>query len=424
MGTIKGYVDRLSPRRVAGWACLYPNFEKVWVVVKVNGKVRYKVLADKFREDLLKAKIGDGCFSYDIELSDVSENDIIEVFAINPLTNEEVKLPKSKGKSYQSFIPGEGASDSWAKLERIGLPINLDGKSVLDIGCNEGFFCWQAKLRGASRVVGIDKNPEFINRAKERFKDLDIEFICSDWWNLPDEKFDYILFLSGLHWEPRPKEFLEFLKTRLKPDGTIIIECGVVNDWKDRFHFKRVANFFFRHPTFGLLYKHIFSGFSVRFIGKSVSPPVDPIPRYIFHLKIKKPIFLIIEGETNIGKTNLALTISQYKYPVVSFDDFIGNILSEKGNIINDTSLSNSVYQQIAKQEKLGDIVALFDRNKQNKLFIEEFINEFSKLIPKNEELVIIEGLVFKYEEVRNELVKKLSQYGEVWLISKIQKIR
>ena len=36
------------------------------------------------------------------------------------------------------------------------MPSDLTGKSVLDIGCSEGFFCRQVAKRGARRVVGID----------------------------------------------------------------------------------------------------------------------------------------------------------------------------------------------------------------------------------------------------------------------------
>ena len=36
------------------------------------------------------------------------------------------------------------------------IPQDLRGKSVLDIGCNGGFFSMQMKRRGADRVLGID----------------------------------------------------------------------------------------------------------------------------------------------------------------------------------------------------------------------------------------------------------------------------
>lgn len=41
-------------------------------------------------------------------------------------------------------------------LRRIGLPTDLAGKSVLDIGCSDGFFAFECEKRGAARVVAID----------------------------------------------------------------------------------------------------------------------------------------------------------------------------------------------------------------------------------------------------------------------------
>ncbi len=39
------------------------------------------------------------------------------------------------------------------------LPEDLTGKSVLDIGCNAGFYAMELKRRGADRVVGTDSDP-------------------------------------------------------------------------------------------------------------------------------------------------------------------------------------------------------------------------------------------------------------------------
>jgi len=46
--------------------------------------------------------------------------------------------------------------DSRDKLAAIELPGSLVGKTVLDIGCAEGFFVIQATLRGAERAIGCD----------------------------------------------------------------------------------------------------------------------------------------------------------------------------------------------------------------------------------------------------------------------------
>ena len=49
-----------------------------------------------------------------------------------------------------------GRDDSPKKLQQIGLPADLIGKSVLDIGAWDGFFSFAAERRGATRVVAAD----------------------------------------------------------------------------------------------------------------------------------------------------------------------------------------------------------------------------------------------------------------------------
>ncbi|NTI22368.1 DUF1698 domain-containing protein [Rhizobium rhizogenes] len=50
------------------------------------------------------------------------------------------------------------------KLPHFGLPEDMTGMRVLDIGCSEGFFSFEAERRGASEVVAIDSAPESIQR--------------------------------------------------------------------------------------------------------------------------------------------------------------------------------------------------------------------------------------------------------------------
>ena len=61
--------------------------------------------------------------------------------------------------SYQTFNqgdPGNTEGLSIKKWEAMRMPPNLTGKSVLDIGCAEGFFCRLSAISGAAPVVGID----------------------------------------------------------------------------------------------------------------------------------------------------------------------------------------------------------------------------------------------------------------------------
>ncbi len=50
-----------------------------------------------------------------------------------------------------------GVDDSRGRLKRLRLPLDLSGRSVLDVGAWDGFFSFEAERRGARRVVACDR---------------------------------------------------------------------------------------------------------------------------------------------------------------------------------------------------------------------------------------------------------------------------
>jgi len=86
------------------------------------------------------------------------------------------------------------------KLFEPYVPKNLDGKTVLDLSCNAGFFSIKMKERGA-KVLGIDGDPEAIEEAKfaAEVLDLDIDYKLENIYDFllkNKQKFDYVLFLG------------------------------------------------------------------------------------------------------------------------------------------------------------------------------------------------------------------------------------
>ncbi|HEY6190435.1 MAG TPA: DUF1698 domain-containing protein [Pyrinomonadaceae bacterium] len=64
------------------------------------------------------------------------------------------------------------------KITQRCLPDDLSGKSVLDVGCNAGFYSIEAKRRGAASVLGVDAQRHHIEQAKfvRRVLGLDIAY--------------------------------------------------------------------------------------------------------------------------------------------------------------------------------------------------------------------------------------------------------
>ena len=75
---------------------------------------------------------------------------------INELKQEVEKIEWWHKIDLGNGIITPGKVNTFEKLKRIGLPDDLTGKSVLDIGAWDGFYSFEAERRGASRVVAID----------------------------------------------------------------------------------------------------------------------------------------------------------------------------------------------------------------------------------------------------------------------------
>ena len=73
--------------------------------------------------------------------------------------------------------PVDHPQETWATIKRC-LPEDLSGRSLLDVGCNAGFYAVEAKRRNAAHVLGIDAKRHHIRQAVfvRWILDLDIQY--------------------------------------------------------------------------------------------------------------------------------------------------------------------------------------------------------------------------------------------------------
>jgi tRNA (mo5U34)-methyltransferase len=109
---------------------------------------------------------------------------------------------------------GDYPSFKWRMFEH-AIPADLTGKSVLDIGCNAGFYSLEMKRRGAARVVGIDSDPAYLAQARfaAEVRGVNIEFRELDVYDVAKlrEKFDVVLFMGVLYHLRHPLLALDLL---------------------------------------------------------------------------------------------------------------------------------------------------------------------------------------------------------------------
>lgn len=102
------------------------------------------------------------------------------------------------------------------------LPSDLTGKTVLDIGCNAGFYAMEMKRRGALRVLGIDTDEDYLAQARfaAQVDDLDIEFRTLSVYNVAaiGERFDLVLFIGVLYHLRHPLLALDLIHEHVAKD--------------------------------------------------------------------------------------------------------------------------------------------------------------------------------------------------------------
>ncbi len=109
------------------------------------------------------------------------------------------------------------------------LPADLAGASVLDVGCNAGFYAVEFKNRGAGRVLGVDVDERYLNQARfvAAVLDSDVEFqklSVYDVLQIPGQ-FDYVLFMGVFYHLRYPLYALDKLIKKVR--GRLIFQTMV-----------------------------------------------------------------------------------------------------------------------------------------------------------------------------------------------------
>ncbi len=116
---------------------------------------------------------------------------------------------------------GDYPAVKWQRFAH-AIPADLTGKSVLDIGCNAGFYSLEAKRRGAARVLGIDFDERYLEQARfaAEVRGVEISFRQLSVYDLPQlgEKFDVVIFMGVLYHLRHPLLALDLIREHVAKD--------------------------------------------------------------------------------------------------------------------------------------------------------------------------------------------------------------
>lgn len=131
-----------------------------------------------------------------------------------------------------------GTEDTATEWTRLGVPADLRGRRVLDIGCSDGFYAFECERRGAE-VVAIDDESSLLAGGRNGFSvaaellDSAVSYRCADVHELdPDElgHFDHVLFVNVLYHLRNPILALDRIASVVRPGGTLHLKTYYQRD--------------------------------------------------------------------------------------------------------------------------------------------------------------------------------------------------
>src|SRR5438105_11573923 len=161
-------------------------------------------------------------------------------------------------KTAPNHFLGDFPNVKW-QLIRPEIPARLDGATVLDIGCNGGFYSIEMKRRGAQRVLGIDVEDRYLNQARfaAATLGLEIEFEKRSVYTVDEipGQFDFVFFMGVFYHLRYPLFALDRLIKKVGRQlvfQTMLRGSDKVETFKDDYHFWDDKAF--RDPSFPCMY--------------------------------------------------------------------------------------------------------------------------------------------------------------------------
>ena len=116
---------------------------------------------------------------------------------------------------------GDYPNVKWQRFAH-AISTDLHGRTVLDIGCNGGFYAIEMKRRGADRVVAIDADPDYLAQAAfaAEVAGMEIEFRQLSVYDIGHigERFDLVLFLGVFYHLRHPLLALDLIHEHVVGD--------------------------------------------------------------------------------------------------------------------------------------------------------------------------------------------------------------
>jgi tRNA (mo5U34)-methyltransferase len=151
---------------------------------------------------------------------------------------EEAIAKQAKWHHRIEVAPGvvtPGLQQTEDLLAQIGMPDDLTGMRVLDIGARDGFFTFEAEKRGAAEVIALDNEPPHHTGFAIAAELLGSKatYVTENVYSLDEERFgrfDLVLFLGVIYHLRHPLLALDRIHDVTADDGLMLIETHMIDE--------------------------------------------------------------------------------------------------------------------------------------------------------------------------------------------------
>ena len=150
-------------------------------------------------------------------------------------------LPWRKGpfNLFGVKVDAEWRSDmKWRRLQHNITP--LSGRTVMDVGCGNGYYGWRILGAGAKRVVGTDPTLRYVMQQRAMAKYLPdapfdiipftLETLISDGAGPSHDLFDTVFSMGVIYHRRDPLKHIQDLLRFLRPGGELVLESLIIDE--------------------------------------------------------------------------------------------------------------------------------------------------------------------------------------------------
>ena len=154
---------------------------------------------------------------------------------ISPVSPDEPPLWEPIARDYEQHAATGAYNAMYDRPAVLDLCGDVQGLSVLDVGCGPGLYAEELVARGARELTGVDGSPTMVELARERvperatFRVHDLESPL-DW--LAPESFDLAVMALVIHHVDNRVRLLREIHRVLRPGGSLVVSTHhPTGDW-------------------------------------------------------------------------------------------------------------------------------------------------------------------------------------------------